>query len=302
MERIIITDEIKKEYLKVIIKVIKDNRYKFKFKKSFKQYITKYLLSKSIPIQTVLLGNLNELRSLIDTHGDDSNFYKGKKALIDEIYGHFRKEWGYELVKLLNIKVCLYCNRNFIVNYDIDKTTVELDHFFPKSKYPYLAISLYNLIPVCHTCNHIKKEKILKVHPFEESLNKSFIFEYNGIKSSEILNKKRQGFFDINRIKSSIKTVNSKIEIANNDEWDYIDYIKKLYEEHKDIISELLQKRVIYSDDYIDELLKKYKGRLFKNKEDLLRLITCGYIEDKDIIKRPLSKLIKDISEQLKFI
>ena len=75
-----------------------------------------------------------------------------------------------------------------------------------------------------------------------------------------------------------------------------------VYENHKDIVAELLQKREIYSDSYIDDLLNQYEGSLFKNREDLLRLITCGYVSDEDLHKRPLSKLIKDISEELKLI
>ena len=75
--------------------------------------------------------------------------------------------------------------------------------------------------------------------------------------------------------------------------------IENLYENHKDIVVELLQKRVIYSDSYIDELFEKYSVTLFSTREELMRLITCGYISDEDINKRPLSKLIKDISEDL---
>ena len=59
--------------------------------------------------------------------------------------------------------------------------------------------------------------------------------------------------------------------------------------------------RLIYNDSYIDELANNYSG-LFKNREDLLRLITCGYVSDEDLNKRPLSKLIKDISEELGLI
>ena len=65
---------------------------------------------------------------------------------------------------------------------------------------------------------------------------------------------------------------------------------------------ELLQKRVIYSDSYIDELFKQYEETLFKNREDLLRLITCGYIGDEEISRRSLSKLIKDILLELGLI
>ena len=78
--------------------------------------------------------------------------------------------------------------------------------------------------------------------------------------------------------------------------------LNDIYQNHKDIVLELLQKREIYSDSYIDDLLNQYEGTLFKNREDLLRLITCGYVNDEDLHKRPLSKLIKDISEELKLI
>ena len=58
----------------------------------------------------------------------------------------------------------------------------------------------------------------------------------------------------------------------------------------------------MYNDSYLDALMTQYEGTLFKNKEVLLRLITCGYISDDEINKRPLSKLIKDISEELGLI
>ena len=78
--------------------------------------------------------------------------------------------------------------------------------------------------------------------------------------------------------------------------------IKELYEEHKDIVLELIQKSVVYNESYMDELLKEYEGTLFKNREDLQRLISGGYISDEEIGKRPISKLIKDISEALELI
>ena len=46
-------------------------------------------------------------------------------------------------------------------------------------------------------------------------------------------------------------------------------------------------------------LMKNYEGTLFKNREDLTRLIFGGYITDEEISDRPLSKLTKDILEQL---
>ena len=123
-----------------------------------------------------------------------------------------------------------------------NNTTVELDHFFPKKYYPYLAISL----------QIIQKDNSEKI--------KDKILNYD-------------------------KVLNTT----------------SLYKNHKDIVLELIQKSIIYNDSYIDELAHNYSG-LFKNREDLLRLITGGYVNDEDINKRPLSKLTKDISEVLGLI
>jgi len=75
--------------------------------------------------------------------------------------------------------------------------------------------------------------------------------------------------------------------------------LNEIYANHKDIILELIQKAQIYNESYLDELMQNYEGTLFKNREDLLRLITCGYVTDEELHKRPLSKLIKDISKEL---
>lgn len=78
--------------------------------------------------------------------------------------------------------------------------------------------------------------------------------------------------------------------------------LQEIYKNHKDIVLELIQKAEMYNESYLDELMQNYEGTLFKNREDLLRLIFGGYINDEDLGKRPLSKLTKDILEQLEII
>lgn len=206
-------------------------------------------------------------------------------------------------VKDLDVKVCPYCNRNYILNFQKkgkENATAQLDHFFDKKKYPYLAISIYNLVPSCGTCNQRKstiEETIF--YPYNESFNNSVKFSLKGIKSRDELIKENLDFFDEKRIELDYKILNNKDKVERHIE---VFNIKNLYNEHKDIVSELLEKRVIYSDDYLESLLDEYEGKLFNNKEHLLRLVTNGFVEDKDINKRPLSKLIKDISEELDLI
>ena len=206
-------------------------------------------------------------------------------------------------VKDLDVKVCPYCNRNYILNFQKKgklNATAQLDHFFDKKKYPYLAISIYNLVPSCGTCNQRKSTKQENIfYPYLESFNNSVKFSLKGIKSRDELTKENLDFFDEKRVELEYKILKDKEKVEKHIE---VFNIKNLYNEHKDIISELLQKRVIYSDDYLESLLDEYEGKLFNNKEHLLRLITNGYVEDKDINKRPLSKLIKDISEELDLI
>ena len=50
-------------------------------------------------------------------------------------------KWSrHKLLSLMGIEVCPYCQRNYISSYG-KKTTADLDHFYPKSLYPFLAFS-----------------------------------------------------------------------------------------------------------------------------------------------------------------
>lgn len=208
---------------------------------------------------------------------------------------------AYELVKLLGVQTCPYCNRNTIYNIkNKTKRTSELDHYYPKNKYPFFAISFYNLIPSCKVCNKIKLDNDDKkyINPYDTrfDFNKNMKFGLQIEKSSFYYSE--NGFNFKYKFDAKIST-DEKQRIENN----LNDFeLKDLYDNHKDIILELIQKKEIYNDSYLDELMQKYEGTLFKNREDLLRLVTCGYVSDEDLHKRPLSKLIKDISEELNLI
>lgn len=72
--------------------------------------------------------------------------------------------WGaYALVEAYRLRICPYCQANH-VNFYVEKVKGKrgaaafrmrppLDHYLPKSAYPYLAVSLSNLIPSCSQCN-----------------------------------------------------------------------------------------------------------------------------------------------------
>ena len=82
------------------------------------------------------------------------------KESINRIFYRIFVDYGYDKIDKLKfiqkiaLGSCPYCNRNYI--FSINKKSsvkAEIDHFYPKSIYPYLAISYFNLIPSCPTCN-----------------------------------------------------------------------------------------------------------------------------------------------------
>ena len=71
----------------------------------------------------------------------------------------------YGFVDRLGLKVCPYCGRSYIHTVKPKrgekevKVKPQIDHFLPKSKFPFLALNFYNLIPCCTQCNMAPAKK-----------------------------------------------------------------------------------------------------------------------------------------------
>lgn len=90
-------------------------------------------------------------------------------------YDAMANKYGFAITEKLGINVCLYCNKEKIQIIKGDKNVrPDLDHFYPKSKFPFLAVSLSNLVPSGSICNQsYKKSKSMldHVHPFIFGIN-----------------------------------------------------------------------------------------------------------------------------------
>jgi hypothetical protein len=222
-------------------------------------------------------------------------------------YEEYNKWKAYELAKKININVCPYCNRIYtlILGNDFNKgTRFEYDHFFNKSNYPYLALSFYNLIPSCHVCNSNfkgKKEFDLKnnIHPYIEGFGNDIVFSIkpNGI---EFINGNHSAYRI--KFKKGILSIwdNTKVKSAFENISTF--QLTKLFNMHKDYVDEIIQKSIIYNQDYINSLYQTFGGTLFKNEDDVKRFVLGNYIDEKNYSKRPLSKLTADISKELGLI
>ena len=253
-----------------------DSTKKNKIKKMFDYFINQY----------------EQKLSSTDKKSKDYYEYKGEK------YN------AYFLCKELNINVCPYCNKNYIVTISDIKNDIftrpTLDHFFAKAEYPFLALSLYNLIPSCHICNsHIKKSKPFHIdthiHPYFDDFNKikKFTIDKNLL---SLLNKSDK-FNIVFENKEGITA--SEESKADNHIKDFA--LETLYNNHRDKVLELIDISRAYNEASFENLINEFakSTQIFKDTNDVKRLMLCHHVEDKNIDKRPLNKLIKDISEEL---
>ncbi|RXK12465.1 hypothetical protein CP965_07725 [Halarcobacter mediterraneus] len=212
-----------------------------------------------------------------------------RKDIFEKEYDNWRERTtygAYRFVQELDLQSCPYCNRNytFVVDEKSGKLRPEIDHFYPKSIYPFLAMSFYNLIPSCSICNHTKSNKIKEdlINPYEIKEN-DFKLTYT---PNDI------NFFNIEKEKYNYDSF--EIDFVSTNENIEIFKLKELYKQHKDIVLELLIKKAYYPKSYIEEL----KSFGF-SEDEIYRYLLGNYKKDEDLHKRPLSKLIKDISEEL---
>lgn len=85
--------------------------------------------------------------------------------VLEDIFvknGYLKLSNTQEFYNATSIEVCPYCNHVLIGPKSKDKkdySTGQLDHFYCKELYPYLALTLSNLVPSCGGCNGTGKGK-----------------------------------------------------------------------------------------------------------------------------------------------
>lgn len=214
-------------------------------------------------------------------------------------YKSFRKSYGYNLSNQIDVKCCPYCNRNYTTSHTTlieegkDKLVFpEYDHFYPKSLYPILAISFYNLIPSCNICNtHYKmskdpkKEKIF--NPYTEVDENHFRFKIVPKNYEALVGKTTN--IDLDFEFNSSPEINLQLKKS-------IDFfgIKDAYEKnHINLIKNIIDKKVSFSDSYMKQLHITYG----LNFEERYKIVFETYYEEENLNKRPFSKLKKDIHD-----
>ena len=292
-------DTFKKEYYKKIA-----NRKMEKFNnRSFESYYNSYIKSKlsNYSLEDIICGDFEKLVEIKRIIGLK---YNSKTNILKQFFNYdkiskkfksktsaFQKTISKLFEENVDLHTCYYCNIDFINTFKNNneiKNAFTLDHILEKAQYPFLALSLYNLLPTCYTCNSKVKDSKIE---FEKTSPTSKNFDFN-------LKVKFKSFI-----------VNKDFQIKENDDFNiklvesysnkYDKYIKSLnlnnrYDYHKYKVLEIIEKRREYPDSRIKEL-----SLITKKTEEEIKQDLFGIYTNENFNRRPLSKLIKDISEEL---
>ncbi len=234
-------------------------------------------------------------------------------------YSIVQREIMSKYIRQLGIKSCVYCNAQFATTATIQEMQLvkrnlvkvsntpvscyELDHNKPKSKKPYLCTNFYNLQPSCSSCNRRKNNRELGFSLYYEEGETDVIPVHFSLSPDDIIRFRTtnngQGIrpylcnegSDVPPVISDNTTLAGKLNTMLG--------IQGIFDEHEDIVEEILWKHKIYSHGFMSATIKQIQS-LGIVGFDLKRFILGGYYsKEGDFLRRPLSIMKNDLWEQL---
>ncbi len=233
--------------------------------------------------EILLILDVNDLYTIIENKVKQTSF---GKLLSDKFlnYNSLRQSnYAIDLYKSLGFEKCYcpYCNDNKVSIVRNSTSTnhklyFQLDHFYSKSKNPYFAVSFFNLIPSCSTCNSTEKGDkefsiLTHIHPYYESFNNIYRFE---VPLESLLTAKVPEFRINNQLKPNDLTIND-LNIFH---------------------------RYAHNINKIEKLIKFYLDNHKKDPFALKEIVFEGLNVPKtisDILKKENGKFLRDIAYQL---
>lgn len=274
-----------------------------KFNKlNFEEYYNKHYKSKlNFSLKELLVGDFEKLTKIKNYHGtkfkDDNcikemfNYDKASSKKLQVLISKLQPKISKFIETNIEVNTCYFCNIDFINKFENSKGNIKnaftLDHMIDKGTYPFLALSLYNLIPSCYVCNSKVKgtNEIKDLSPSSKNFDFDKKVKFKTfLENSNLLIEKEK---DIDLL--------LKEDFSNKfDEYISVLELDARYKYHKDKVIEMINKRKEYPDSRIKEL-----SNLTKKPEEEIKQDLFGFYILEDLSKKPFSKLIKDISQEL---
>ena len=209
-------------------------------------------------------------------------------------YGDVREKILPKYIDQLGIKTCVYCNIQYALTTKKRSgrgvAYYELDHAWPKSEYPYLALSFFNFHPCCGSCNRHKSSYTLH-SPFTIYNDEVKPIVQFSLKNASLVNyilTNQSSMLDVDmQTDSSIAELYSRLGIL------------KQYKLLKNEAEDVVWNTRVFNVSYCQQLAKTYKGSILNSKINLYRLLYGIYAGEKNVYLRPLTKFKQDIIKQL---
>lgn len=293
--------KVKEDFIEILNGLQKDS----KFKKLMVFLCCKDGNFNETKLMQLLIGKPDELEEIISEVGKIK--VKSTHKILKFYKTMSRRQIIREILKELNVNVCPYCNRMYTITLEKGGVRPQLDHYYPKNIYPYLSVSLYNLIPSCSICNQKKSsldpmEKPI-LNPYKEEFGSDVIFEICPTKNCYKYIVGESDDFEI-----KIKCLNPEFEDKINNLKDTF-AITEIYNKHKEYVIDILRNLAIYNQSQLDEYYNDFPKLFNKNSLDINEKFAQN--DDKEIYSfaisnpskeswgnRPFGKLEHDIYKQ----
>jgi hypothetical protein len=237
------------------------------------------------PAQQALIKRDLGVKTLYDYFVNDE-FYNTKRNIN---YG------SRFLAYKLDVFTCPYCNENFIYYFDYRggtsiRRTFDWDHFYSESKYPFLAISFFNLLPCCKVCNHLKLNQDLDYCSphFDLNINDIYRFFLNPLGAGFISNADQ---IQLNILYVKRRTYKDQVKVTANS----VGLLSRM-RQHKELIKDILNKKLFYPNPYLEFVNGTLSGlNTGVTTSELKNTLYGTRFNHEEYYKRPFSKLTDDI-------
>ncbi len=179
-----------------------------------------------------------------------------QKELTEEFITKNKSVWKKTYIKKALLQMshskCCYCECKL----GEESKYIEIEHFFPKSKYPQKVLEWENLLPACGRCNRVKKDHDPAaepiIHPVNDDPKKHLGFKLYQIRhlNNSTIGKNTVEVLDLNNMEKLIRV---RLDIGNK----LLEGLKKLNDD---------------ADDYFqrEPLTTRHRNRLYRTLKKLM--------------------------------
>lgn len=235
----------------------------------------------------------------------------GKHAFSDLViwamrYDDLREKEILPYLMELNINSCVYCNAQYTIALDEvtdkddnvtkkDVALYQLDHYWPKSKHPFLCTTFFNLLPSCANCNLHKGDKkgyfSLYTRSEDEKVLNPMWFE---VHPQNVID----GTYGYKAENITIKLCSDKKTLLEKHQEYFM--VNDVYKYHRREAEEAIVKMQFYDTFYRKQLQKSLSKLFPEGVESPERFFWGHEMEEEKVFERPLNKLIQDVVKFVK--